>query len=204
MPARCISCGIRPADHPFPLCRVCRLSLRTPANPIHTHTENVKMISSCGYYQGALMIYIKRLKFAGDKRMLPILRDIAINTITRTEMTSDLIIPVPMHPFRKRARGYNQSELLSGVLSEATGLSMDLHTLLKIRNTPAQTGLSRADRLKNLSGSFTVVDRPLIVGKRVLVVDDIVTTGATLDICGGELLRAGASEVHGFTLARTP
>ena len=115
----------------------------------------------------------------------------------------DLIVPVPLHPDRRSARGYNQSELISSILSEQLSSPVSFSVLIKTKNTAPQIGLSGKKRVNNLKNSFAVVDRLQLMGKSVMLVDDIITTGATLDACAVELLRAGAKKVSGFTLART-
>ncbi|MFH1553198.1 MAG: phosphoribosyltransferase family protein [Candidatus Omnitrophota bacterium] len=115
----------------------------------------------------------------------------------------DLIVPVPLHPSRRHTRGYNQSEIISEALSGRFSAPVCSHALIKTKNTVPQMGLSRKNRIKNLKNSFTVVDRLYLVGKSILLVDDIMTTGATLDTCAVTLLGAGAKEVFAFTLART-
>ena len=115
---------------------------------------------------------------------------------------ADIIIPVPLHPSKLRKRGYNQAELLSGMLAEILSITVSHRALLKINDTRPQMGLTREMRLENLKGSFAVVDKKHVLGKIVLLADDVMTTGATLEACAEELLRAGAAEVKAFTLAR--
>jgi competence protein ComFC len=116
---------------------------------------------------------------------------------------ADLVVPVPLHPARRHKRGFNQSELISYILSGLLSSPVSTHALIKTKNTEPQMGLSSEKRVVNLKNSFTAVDRMLLTGKSVILVDDIMTTGATLDTCAKELLRSGAKEVYAFTLART-
>ncbi|MEW6034100.1 MAG: phosphoribosyltransferase family protein [Chloroflexota bacterium] len=109
---------------------------------------------------------------------------------------------VPLHPRRLRERGYNQSSLLARGLGQATGLPVDKGTLLRLRDTPPQARTASAEeRLQNVVGAFSCRDR-LLQGKRVLLIDDVCTSGATLDACATALKRMGASSVWGLTLAR--
>ncbi len=114
----------------------------------------------------------------------------------------DGIIPVPLHPQRLREREYNQSHLLAHRLSQELGIPLFLACLLRIRPTPPQTSLSRKARLTNLRKAFSVANLALIKGKRILLVDDVFTTGTTLNECAKTLRRAGSGPVYGLTLAR--
>jgi ComF family protein len=114
----------------------------------------------------------------------------------------DVIIPVPLHPQRLREREYNQSLLLANRLSRQTGIPLLLACLLRIRPTVPQTSLSKKERLTNLRGAFSVSKPAYIQGKRILLVDDVFTTGTTLNECAKTLRRAGSGHVYGLTLAR--
>jgi len=115
----------------------------------------------------------------------------------------DLIIPVPLHARRLRQRGFNQAyQLVRGWPSrERSGIAREV--LVRRRPTPPQTGLGRRDRRKNIRGAFTVADGKRIDGKRILLIDDVMTTGATLNECAGVLRSAGAARVDCLTLARS-
>lgn len=114
----------------------------------------------------------------------------------------DGIIPVPLHPQRLREREYNQSLLLANRLSRHTGIPLVLGCLVRIRSTVPQTSLSRKERLTNLHRAFSIAKPAHIQGKRILLVDDVFTTGTTLHECAKTLRRAGCGPVFGLTLAR--
>ena len=116
----------------------------------------------------------------------------------------DVIIPIPLHRSKLKKRGFNQSLLIADFISKLTLLPLSESSLIKKKSTPSQISLSKPERIKNLEGSFEIVSFQKIQGKSVLLVDDIMTTGATLDTCASELMKAGAKEIYGFTLARTP
>ncbi len=118
---------------------------------------------------------------------------------------TDIIIPVPLHYFRFVQRRYNQSALLAHALSGKTGIKHLHNALNRTRRTVSQTGLSRAQREKNVRGAFSVNKRYAreIKGKYILLVDDVMTTGATLEQCAKTLLKSGAMQVNVLTLART-
>ena len=113
----------------------------------------------------------------------------------------DIIIPVPIHENRKRQRGFNQSEILCTEIKKYYG-RVNVDAMIRKLDTPRQAGLNRDNRQENLDGAFKVVNKSKIKGKIVLVVDDIFTTGVTLNECAKALLKAGASKVYGLCLSR--
>lgn len=112
----------------------------------------------------------------------------------------DVLVSVPLHPKRLRERGYNQSTLLARGLSAKSGIPF-WDCLRRVRNTPHQTGLNRNQRLHNLDGAFTLKAGVRITGKKILLVDDVFTTGSTLRACAGVLHRYGATQIKGICLA---
>jgi len=115
----------------------------------------------------------------------------------------DLILPVPLHPARQRRRGYNQSAKFAEGLSEKLAVPFSDSTLQRGIKTETQTRKSKLDRLENMKGVFQVSRREGLAGKRILLVDDVVTTGATLEACGQLLFQAGCSELSIACIAET-
>lgn len=117
---------------------------------------------------------------------------------------TDIIIPVPLHYFRFVHRRFNQSALLTKVLSKKTGVKHLQNALKRSRRTVPQTGLTRKQRETNVKGAFTINKRyaGVIKGKNILLVDDVYTTGSTIEQCTKILLKAGAAQVNVLTLAR--
>ena len=101
----------------------------------------------------------------------------------------DMIIPVPLHPVKQRMRGFNQSETISSGIADATGLTVDTDSLGRVSVTATQTKRSRYDRWTNVEGVFQVTDPIKIGGKHILLVDDVITTGSTVESCANELLK---------------
>lgn len=118
--------------------------------------------------------------------------------------SADLLIPVPLHPFRLWRRRFNQAALIGRHLSRATGVPQRTDLLKRRRVTSSQTRLGRAERRDNVSGAFAVCRdaASVLAGRRVVLVDDVYTTGATLDACALVLRRAGVSGVDALTFAR--
>ena len=166
-----------------------------------------------GHYTGNLRRAVLRLKFAGDERLGKRLGELLASPWEQlprvAELDLPLIVPVPLHPVRRRERGFNQSDLLAAGLARALGRSagrraarVDRACLRRKRPTPPQTGLSVAARRQNLRGAFEVVEPSAVRGRCIVLVDDVMTTGTTLSACARALKRAGAAQVMGVTLAR--
>jgi ComF family protein len=114
----------------------------------------------------------------------------------------EVIIPVPLHPKRKRQRGFNQAQLIVKELSRLKRIEIVEECLVKNRNTPPQTLLDEEEREKNVSGAFGIKKEENIKEKVVLLVDDVYTTGATIRECSSVLKEAGVKEVRAITLAQ--
>jgi len=117
---------------------------------------------------------------------------------------ADALVPVPLHWRRLWARRFNQSAALCRAVSELTGVPVLLETLKRVRPTPQQVGLDKSERAANVQGAFRVAPerKPDVVGRRLILVDDVLTSGATVDTCARALLRAGAAHVDVLVFAR--
>ncbi|MBN1107456.1 MAG: ComF family protein, partial [Bacteroidales bacterium] len=113
----------------------------------------------------------------------------------------DIIIPVPLHPSKKRIRGFNQSELIAAGLSEVTGIPSDTGIVARTARSATQTKRSRYERWVNVEGIFTVERPDLIAGKHLLLIDDVITTGSTMESCAVELLKTEGVKVSVASLA---
>jgi len=116
---------------------------------------------------------------------------------------ADIIVPVPLNRLRLLRRRFNQAAILSGELGRLTGIDHIPTTLRRVRATPTQVGLTHDQRRRNVRGAFVVgrKERPRITGRRILLIDDVITTGATVDACAKALLTAGAESVDVLALA---
>jgi ComF family protein len=153
-------------------------------------------------HEGPLRKALERLKYAGARRVAqPIAKaaEPAFSQLTAITGPATLV-PVPIHPTRLRQRGYNQARLIGEELGRATNLPVR-ELLVRARETTKQHGLDRAARLRNLQDAFAPTSSSPAEGP-VIVVDDILTTSATLEACGGALGEAGYGEVYGFAIAR--
>lgn len=113
----------------------------------------------------------------------------------------DIIIPVPLHPRKKRKRGYNQSQHLAYGIAEAMSLKTNVKTLIRTHYQSSQTHKTKEKRWLSVEHAFNVIDEKSVVGKGILLVDDVVTTGATIEACANKLLNAGAKSIGIASLA---
>lgn len=151
-------------------------------------------------FGGALAEAIKRLKYGSRSDLGAVLGALLAGELARRPTKYDLVVPVPLHPRRLAERGFNQSALIARPVAWALGAALHTRALERVRDTPAQAKLGRIERLGNMTGAFEA--RGELRGKRVLVVDDVVTTGATLAACIGTLAQRGAVEVSAVAVAR--
>lgn len=207
LPPSCAGCG----RYASLLCDACRASFRSAspaaatfvqADPAIVVGEALTLAIAAFRYEGALRRALQRLKYGGGGRLAGPLAASAEPALRRLlDVCGPLpLVPVPVHVARQRERGYNQAELIAQALGSRVGLPvMDL--LRRPRATTKQHRLDRAGRLRNLRGAFAMAPgiRP---APEVIVVDDILTTSATLEACASVLLAAGATTVYGFALAR--
>ncbi len=197
----CSSCWSRIRRYTGPSCGICAL----PFVSGHSHlcggcmkkSPPYARIIAYGLYEGVLKEAISRFKFYGLRRLSRPLGGLLPNLPIPE---ADTIAPVPLTAKGLRQRGFNQSLLIAGVVSKKTGIPLNIDILFKIRETPPQVGLSASERHKNLAGAFTA--KGCLKGRRILLVDDVVTTGATAAACSKALLKAGAKEIIVLAIAR--
>ena len=192
-----------------PLCTVCGTPFVTEGGVDHTcgaclihrpfHT-----CRSAAVLDGPLQDLIHRFKYGSKVHLSQALGLLTASTLQTfgVDAAADLILPVPLHRKRLRQRGYNQSQLLGEVLAKKWKVPLEIGNLRRIRWTEPQTTLDARDRVSNVSGAFEVRDAGRLAGKRVLLVDDVLTTGSTIRACAETLREAGAAAVFAVTVAR--
>jgi ComF family protein len=144
---------------------------------------------------------IHRFKYEGWRCLAPALAALMVERMALDGLSAGLLLAVPLHEARLRRRGYNQSELLAGELRGRFEVPRPPGRLVRLRDTPPQVGLDRLRRHANVADAFAWRGPPL-GGEPVLLVDDVATTGATLEACAGALRAAGSGAVQGMTVAR--
>ena len=153
-------------------------------------------------HDGAVRAAVHALKYRGISAVAPLMAAPMAELLGLWAPALDVIVPVPLFGMRQRIRGYNQSELLAREIGRATGLRVETRALTRRRATPPQVRqLGLDDRVANMSGAFAAGRRPPD-GKNVLLVDDVMTTGATLDACARVLQDAGSGRIFVLTYAR--
>jgi ComF family protein len=182
-------------------CRICALPISSTYSDICgqclKQTPPFSQVINYGLYEGVLAEAINQFKFHGIRRLSKPLGTILLD-LEIPKM--DGIIPVPLSRKGLHKRGFNQSLLVARVIAKKTGIPLFMDTLLKKRETLPQVGLSAHDRSVNLKNAFKAAGN--IRGMHLLLIDDVMTTGATVTECSRELLKAGAEEVIVLTLAR--
>lgn len=152
-------------------------------------------------FQGIIRRAILEFKYRNLKAVSPTLANLLWGCLKDNPLPGGVLVPVPLHPQKRRRRGYNQSSLLSRDLGRIVGLPVVEGSLFRSRHTQRQVDLSGEERQLNVAGAFSLHDKRL-KGKEVLLVDDVCTTGATLDSCAKVLKLGGARRVWGLTIAQ--
>mgnify|MGYP001773439641 CR=1 FL=1 len=213
-PPRCVGCGslgkwfcddclkeIRFLEGPR--CRFCGTPMDDwgvcPSCASEPHS--LEGIISVACFEGPIQNAIHLLKYRGRTAVAPALAEFMASCMHHHPVNADGIVPVPLHPTRLRERGYNQSALLAESLGRRLGMPVFDGALERIRYTRPQVGLNAQERKENVRGAFRA-NPARVAGRNLILVDDVCTTGATLEECASALKEAGAGKVWGLTLAR--
>ena len=183
-------CGLCSAPSRSRLCAWCRSA-----------NQPFDRITAPYRWTGVLQELVYSLKYRNVRASAPHLAEMMSAHLADESITADVIVPVPLHSSRERERGYNQSELLAGEISKSTSIPMATDVLARTRNTPPQVSMTTPEeRRQNVVGAFECVGD--VAGKRVLLIDDVVTTGATVVECSAKLRQAGAASIWVLSLGR--
>jgi len=207
-PLQCVICGrLLPADNTDRVCEDCSGRIIYLSRSIDIRLS-LEKIWSAGVYDGVLKELIHQFKYREKKYLAAplgkLLADFAEKHLKEEKF--DYVVPIPLYKARQKKRGYNQAELLARVLGEAIDKPVLTHLVERRKRTRPQFGLNKDERFENLSAAFEISESgkeivPTITGKTVLLIDDLATTGATLDECAKALKTVGVSEVYGLVLA---
>lgn len=213
-PPFCVGCG-RPGTMYCSTCRDGMLRIRPPLCPqcgrpqaasqvcheCAVRPSSVDGIRSVAVFEGALRTAIHQFKYGSMRDLAVPLGGLLVSFWEETPLDADVLVPVPLHARRLRERGYNQATLLARHLGRALGLPVAQDCLHRSRYTVSQTQLNAQERSRNVEGAFTCTG-PGVHGRRVLLIDDVCTSGATLGACSSALKEGGAQSVWALTVAR--
>jgi ComF family protein len=213
-PRLCYGCGNHLMRNETLICTECYVLI--PRTNFHLKPDNpvsqlfwgrclVEKAAAFSFYtkDSRIRKLIHQLKYRGIKEIGSELGRIYGNSLKSSGFLEeiDLIIPVPLHPSKKRRRGFNQSDLISHGISETTGIPVDSDLLVRKTVTNTQTRKSRYDRWTNVQDIFRVTDQGRLKDMHILLVDDVITTGSTIEACVNEILKAENVKVSVVALA---
>lgn len=213
-PRLCYACGNHLLRNEYLICTECYVVI--PRTNYHSIQDNpvaqlfwgrclIEKAAAFSYYNKGSRIrnLIHNLKYKGISEIGYELGRIYGQSLKSSGFICDidLVIPVPLHPAKKRIRGFNQSETISRGIADIAMLPVDVSSLARIMVSSTQTKRSRYDRWTNVEGIFQVIDPQNITGKHVLLVDDVITTGSTIESCTNELLKVKGVKVSVVALA---
>lgn len=193
-PSLCVGCGTRLHDFEKHLCLSCIESL--PKTNYHNQEENrlehylagkfpfQRASAFCYFYKtGCLQKIIHELKYKNNAELAVYMGRMYGNDIKGSNFLKDIdyLIPIPLHPKRQKKRGYNQAEEICKGLSEATGIPVCTKAIKRVINNPSQTKHSRTERWTNVAGIFASTNNIDLNNKKILIVDDVITTGSTIE-----------------------
>lgn len=213
-PARCIGCGLRESA----LCTGCRAELpylprgvcarcagalgaRGVCSGCRRLSPALSSVRAPLAYHGAARAAVLTLKFRSGRYLAPLMGELLRQELATRPLRADVVVPVPLAAGRLRQRGFNQALLLASQVAPAVHACVSANALRR-EDRAAQQTLSAAERLVNLRGSVKCQRPAEVQGKRVLLVDDVVTTGATLSACADALAQAGARRISALAFAR--
>lgn len=186
LPPICNRCG-RPSQ--IHLCSECQKKRRY-----------LKRVRAYGIFEGVLKEAIHLFKYEKKDGLSNMLGGLMFKLLDKEKWDFDYIVPVPLHKKKEKARGFNQAMLLAEFISKRKNIPI-FKGLKKTINTPPQVGLSYHERRTNILDCFTLKDNKKIEGKSILLIDDVITTGTTIEECSRVLTKGGAKDVYGLCLA---
>lgn len=200
----CAACWAAIAPIVPPLCAACgdplpswRVLTPSPCDRCRRAPRSIRLARAIGAYDGALRAIVHALKYGGRRSIAPALAARLALAGAAVLDGADVVVPVPLHRSRQRRRGFNQAEEIARHLPLP-----EVRALARVRATPSQTDLPAEARQANVRGAFRIARAARLAGAVVVLVDDVSTTGATLDACARALLDGGAREVRALTAAR--
>lgn len=202
-PPRCPVCR-QPVPAHGALCPRCLAAVAPGPRHINVRGHGCRFLDAClavADYAGPVKRLLHDLKFRAARQRAPYLTQLLLTHVPPAYAAADLAVAVPLYPARQRQRGFNQTELLFAPLLAHYRLAAPPHVLARTRDTAPQWTLDKRARRQNITGAFAVQDGAPVADRDILLLDDIFTTGLTLDECAGALKQRGARRVRGLVLA---
>lgn len=221
-PPRCAGCALVGYDSwcedclqsipylPLPVCLRCGTPISSEGfcTSCLQHPPVPEAVRAVVRYEGVVRRAIHRYKYRGYAALAPALAQLLVHgwdtPLTLPLQGAEIVVPVPIHPRRRRERGFNQSELLAKWFCQAVGLPYSSQSLRRVQYQQPQVGLKQDERRQNIQGAFRVDLGEAVAGKRVLLIDDVWTTGSTLNEAARALLASGAETVFAYVVAHEP
>ncbi len=212
-PGICDACGNTLAGNESRVCTSCLANLpfthywKSADNPVSAlfwGRISIENAASMLFFEkgSTLQHLLHNLKYKGKNEIGIVLGKISGVKLQGTPYANaDLIIPIPLHASRQRKRGYNQSEMIAKGLSASLNIPLESKAIIRCKPTRSQTAKTRYERWQNVEGAFLLTRPEALTGKHLLVIDDVVTTGATSEACMEELLRAKGTTVSYLAIA---
>ncbi len=213
-PRLCYGCGNHLMRNEKLICTECHVLI--PRTSYHLEPDNpveqllwgrcrIEKAAAFSFYNRDSRIrkLIHNLKYKGIREVGTELGMIYGEILTKSGFMKgiDIIVPVPLHPSKQRIRGFNQAEVIAEGIASAAGLPLDNTTLKRITLTSTQTKKSRFERWVNVEGIFNVADTSTLKDRHILLVDDVITTGSTIESCANELMKCGGVKISVAALA---
>ena len=199
------TCGICGEINQFSICNKCNIKIKQDIKPKLEKLKNKKIEHMYLFkYNGALRDKMILYKFHENSYLYKMFAEI----ITKNELANnflkqyDIIIPVPIHKNRKKLRGYNQSELIAKELAKNIKMQITTDSLIKQKNNVSQSTLNKEERIKNVKDVYALKNSEILENKKILIFDDIYTTGSTLSECTKTIRKAHPKQIGIFTLAK--
>lgn len=212
-PDLCIVCRERLIDGELHICTDCLLLI--PKTSFHLQADNrleqffagripFERAAAFAYFikGGSLQQIVHELKYRRNPDIGYFMGKLSGDNIKGSDFINsvDLLVPVPLHPKRQKERGYNQSLKICEGISAVTGIPVDTESLVRTVNNPSQTKNSRFDRWKNVEDIFSLKNEDIFSNKHVLLVDDVITTGSTIESCVREIVKSDGAKISIFAL----
>ena len=200
----CLTCENHIIIYTTIFCSVC--GARLPENKKICHKSSSYLLAAATKYDGSIRSLIRQFKYHGWPSLSKKIRKYLEKYIKNSGLTAKnyLVVPVPLHPDKLKERSFNQAELLSVEIADLLGLKMNKDILIRTKKTSAQAELKDYEKRKdNLAGAFAVKNPEQIAGKNLILVDDVFTSGATMNEAVRALRLAGAKKIIAFVIAKT-